>query len=86
MKITGEDLFKIWMAWPENEDLFVIKYETCWDEERHLNVIEMKPCGHDANAYEIHCYTDKFRSARRIISKNKVFAIEEPGRFTTEAW
>lgn len=28
MKITGEDLFKIWMAWPETEDRFVIQYET----------------------------------------------------------
>ena len=86
MKITGEDLFKIWMAWPDTEDRFVIKYETRWGEVRHLNVLEMKPLAHDDRAYDVHCYTDKFRSVRRCINKTQEFEIEEPGRFTTEAW
>lgn len=84
MKITGEDLFKIWMAWPETEDCFVIKYETWVGEVRYLNVVEMTP--YDDKTYEIHCYTNTFRSARRFVQKTKEFEIEEPGRFTTEAW
>ena len=79
MKITGEDLFKIWMAWPETEDRFVINYKTWWGDNRCLNVVEMK-------AYEIRCYTDKFRSTRRFINKTQGFEITEAGRFTTEAW
>lgn len=84
MKITGEDLYKIWMAWPETEDRFVIKYETWWGDLRHLNVIEMRP--YDDNTYEIHCYTNTFHTTRRFVPKTKEFEIEEPGRFTTEAW
>lgn len=86
MKITGEDLFKIWMAWPETEDLFVIQYETLWGEERYLNVLDMTPCAHDDKAYEIICHTNKFRKARRFVPKTKEFEIDEPGRFIMETW
>ena len=86
MKISGEDLFKIWMAWPETEDRFVIEYETWWGEKRYLNVIEMNPAAHDDRAYEIHCYTNHFRSVRRFVYKSQEFEISERGRFTTEAW
>ena len=86
MEITGQDLFKIWMAWPETEDCFVIKYETWWGDPRHLNVVKMSPCLHDNSCYEIHCYTGTFRSVSHIIKKTQEFEITEPGRFEAKDW
>lgn len=89
MNITGEDLFKIWIAWPSdcsNLHPMVIEYESWWGEKRYLNIIEMTPCRSDDSSYEVHCYTSSFRSSRRIIKKTQEFEITDTGRFTTEAW
>lgn len=86
MKITGEELFKIWMAWPETKNPFVIEYETWFGEKRYLNIIEMTPCKTCDSAYEIHCYTGKFRSVRHFVKKTDKFEITEPGRFFSEEW
>jgi len=90
MKITGEELYKIWCAWPIREDVvevpFVIKYETWYGTERHLLVRKIARLAHDDSGFEVKCYNDKFRPVTRCINKKTEFKLIEDGLFEAIDW
>ena len=86
MKITGEDLFKIWMAWPETEDRFVIKYETWWGDERNTLVRDIRQIPNSPSQYEVKLFNHKFRPITICINKTHEFESIEDGRFEALDW
>lgn len=90
MKITGEELFKIWVAWPVRDDVldvpFVIESETALGEERYWVVRRMQTCSHDDDCYEVKLYNYKFRPVTRLVNRKQMFNILEDGRFEALDW
>lgn len=90
MQINGEELYKIWLAWPLSdnpiENPFVIQGDNWYGEERHYLVRGIKPTPNNKDRYEVELFTNKFRPITLFAGKNHTFEIIEDGRFKAINW